>query len=663
MDNAEEMEMLTAKERQYEETTVSNNNYKKFGVAALLLFGSSVLYAANRDSSKKVKSVENMESEMTSTTTSIGMWNEYTELDGNGIPIDLDSLPYYTILSDSKVVEPHRITTLKVFGDYDEATTKFAWDIRRETKVTETSQDKPPEPLSERVWGRTIERVFASAGYHYDVKVTIYTTADAFNSNTMALVKSASFKQKATCLYVRREIRALNHVDRAELLAAMWVPYSTSMEDGVAKYGDEYMDIASINSMHNYWAADYECDHLHDGSGFATQHLALTIRYEAAIQAINPKIVMPYWEYTIESANIITNHNSNYDKFYELSVVFSSEWFGPFDTQQEPWSEIQLAKSTVRNNVFGLSRAPWNFAHETKILRYRERCGFNTAKMLMDMEAPSSCSSFASALEEGSFEDFQTELMHAPHGSIHIMLGGISGGCDHTYKDQLKDYFSDSAIAKIAQLSAISLKGIWRAGFVDYSKCTLDSEDMCEQACVGGDFIAIGQAVFDLYNGWDISPRDKADPDAYLAALGKVHCGTKLSIGDMYSSSATIDPLFWVMHTTTDRLMSFKRAKEFSFTDSTWSDSNCFGHSPGDNVIFDISGLVGSGSLLTNYDLLVASDPQSADYGMNYIYDSFDYSHCDFEKYPALTRDYYPTDEELAVRAQKKTVFRSSMLG
>jgi hypothetical protein len=30
--------------------------------------------------------------------------------------------------------------------------------------------------------------------------------------------------------------------------------------------------------MHNYWAADIECDHLHDGSGFATQHLAINIR-------------------------------------------------------------------------------------------------------------------------------------------------------------------------------------------------------------------------------------------------------------------------------------------------------------------------------------------------------------------------------------------------
>jgi hypothetical protein len=671
-DEAETQSLITDVPKSVNEPPPSFTRSKKIGgVAAFLLLASSVLFTGNNDSTTKSKLTEEV-----TTTASVGMWNEYSDLDEDGVPIDLDSVTYYTFLADSKIVEPYRITTLKVFGDFDESTTKFAWDIRRASKIAVSSQDKPDEPVAERVWGRTIERVFGSAGYHYDVKVTIYTTD---NDNGENLVESLSFKQKTSCVYVRRELRALNDIDRTELLAAMWVPYSTSLEDGVAQYGEEYMPMTSISSMHNYWAADYECDHLHDGTGFTTQHLAITIRYEAVLQAINPKIVLPYWEYTIESANIITNHNGDYNKFYELSPVFSSNWFGSFDTMQEPWSGIEFPMSSksdniyglVRSNAFGLARAPWNFAHETKIMRYRERCGFNTAKMLVstNSEGAASCEAFASVLEDSSFETFQVDLMHAPHGSIHILLGGIGGGCETTYNEQLKDYFTDSALAMIAQGSAISVKALWRDGYIDYTKCTLDSQDMCDQATSTENHIAMGKVLWDSLHGMEgnIVPKHQDDPDTFLAALGKVVGRTKLSIGDMYSSSATMDPLFWVMHTTTDRLNTFKRAKDFSFTDTTWSDSTCYGHSPGDTLLFDISKMVGSGVQLTNYDLLLASDPLSESYGLNYIFDSFDYSHCDVDKYPSFARDYYPTDEELVARVRrdaetlKKKTF--SMLG
>jgi hypothetical protein len=113
--------------------------------------------------------------------------------------------------------------------------------------------------------------------------------------------------------------------------------------------------------------------------------------------------------------------------------------------------------------------------------RYKERCGFSTAKMLMDMEKPSTCESFASCLDLETFQDFQVELMHAPHGSIHIMLGGIAGGCDVTYRDGLKGHFTDDGIARIAQLSAIAVKALWRDGYIEYTQCTTESPGKCKQ--------------------------------------------------------------------------------------------------------------------------------------------------------------------------------------
>lgn len=45
--------------------------------------------------------------------------------------------------------------------------------------------------------------------------------------------------------------------------------------------------------------ADPTCDHWHDGPGFSTAHMALTLMYEQALQAVNPSIAIPYWDFTV----------------------------------------------------------------------------------------------------------------------------------------------------------------------------------------------------------------------------------------------------------------------------------------------------------------------------------------------------------------------------
>ena len=50
---------------------------------------------------------------------------------------------------------------------------------------------------------------------------------------------------------------------------------------------------------------DIMCDAFHDGSGFLTHHLALTIGVEAAIRSVNPAVTMPYWDFTIEGEAIV----------------------------------------------------------------------------------------------------------------------------------------------------------------------------------------------------------------------------------------------------------------------------------------------------------------------------------------------------------------------
>lgn len=63
------------------------------------------------------------------------------------------------------------------------------------------------------------------------------------------------------------------------------------------------------------------CDHWHDGAGFVTSHIALTLLFEQSLQAINPSIAVPYWDFTIEG----TFYEG---PFFRESGVFASDWFG-----------------------------------------------------------------------------------------------------------------------------------------------------------------------------------------------------------------------------------------------------------------------------------------------------------------------------------------------
>ena len=44
-----------------------------------------------------------------------------------------------------------------------------------------------------------------------------------------------------------------------------------------------------------------DCDHWHEGAGFVGSHMALTLEYEQALQAVNPVLSVPYWDFTLEA--------------------------------------------------------------------------------------------------------------------------------------------------------------------------------------------------------------------------------------------------------------------------------------------------------------------------------------------------------------------------
>ena len=64
-----------------------------------------------------------------------------------------------------------------------------------------------------------------------------------------------------------------------------------------------------------------DCDHWHQGAGFVTSHMGLTLMYEQSLQAVNPAVTVPYWDFTLESTFFGASD-------FRTSGVFADDWFG-----------------------------------------------------------------------------------------------------------------------------------------------------------------------------------------------------------------------------------------------------------------------------------------------------------------------------------------------
>jgi hypothetical protein len=88
----------------------------------------------------------------------------------------------------------------------------------------------------------------------------------------------------------------------------------------------------------------FSCD-INLGAGIVTNHAAFTLEAERSLQAINPALSMPYWEYPMD-AYLYTDDN------WSESPLFSESWFGEaspsnslHELKSSPWAEIRIAKS------------------------------------------------------------------------------------------------------------------------------------------------------------------------------------------------------------------------------------------------------------------------------------------------------------------------------
>jgi hypothetical protein len=125
----------------------------------------------------------------------------------------------------------------------------------------------------------------------------------------------------------------------------------------------------------------------------------------------------------------------------------------------------------------------------------------------------------------------------------------------------------------------------------------------------------------------------------------------KIFVGDHVESASPADPSFWPIHPTLERILHGKMMAG-GFKDNSWpSDSQndyvcdkfncyedgvadfydqcCYGHYENDQMLDFISGDRYSRTGPTNRAILDDSDPTSKDYAVSYIYDNYEWEHCE----------------------------------
>ena len=575
------------------------------------------------------------------------------------------------------VVEPYQEMHLTVYDDEDSAVNKFRYTVcAADGGECQHGVKYDPDP------GLSATISFECDAYdEFVINVTEYDSAGNELRSTTGF---------ALCQYVRREIRTLSVDDLSATLDAMHTLWVIDEDDGQETYGDEYHSASYLLKSHHFNAAWPDGDHIHEGNGFMTQHVKMTNIFELSIQAVDPSVSLPYWDFTMDNTEGKTPYTS---------AVFEETVFGTMHQPRSMSMGFQAGEDDIvdgaipdgrwaylkadfnedyddLNYGYGYMRAPWNMNPSPYVSRF-------AYDYQIGISLPS-CKTHYEILEYDSMMDFFVDIEDSPHATTHSLTGGIYG-CDLMTPMLEAGYIVDETAQKeICSKWVFYMKEFYRASFLTPNKdCEVDDEvqnSKCSFTCATE---KESQLKLDLE--LKIGAFTGEIGDEGWTAWKDFVCtgdGAKIFSGDHLESASPADPSFWVIHPTLDRLLQAKFMAG-GFDDETWAtdpvndyvcaksqcyetgyDSKdyysecCYGHYEDDAMLDFVSGNRSAHTGWTNGRVVKAIDPRSSgEYSMGYIYDSFSWNHCsslsseyDFDKlitsmYEGDTQPSKPTEE------------------
>merc|ERR1711998_162 len=427
--------------------------------------------------------------------------------------------------------------------------------------------------------------------------------------------------------------------DREAFFEGMEILYSVDTNTGREKYGTGYKSVQDFILIHNQLSGHIDCDHLHGGLGFLPQHAAMTYNFERSLQAVNPALTVPYWDYTIEG-HAMTMANDSIAVWY-LSRVWENSWFGQSSPEGYAVNKGRFAYTPVMTdawsvssvtNSYGLLRSPWNNNKIPYLTRHDKSYGFYTKTNIIP-----GCYDHADQMKMSVWSQFGTSIQYSPHGSLHILAGGTWGA---DYRFYLGDHYTYTE--KRAQpLGTVTMARIWRKGWLtcpaycsiytalEDCKCTCpDLEDWISQnltmTMLENMYPGLADATHFLIDddGNDIS-------EFFLRMLCNDDPSLTPQIGEFMESASPTDPIFWPTHPTLDRLWVWRKIN--GFTEEDWSNSSGWGHNEFDTTVWHVGFNESDPQQYTNSDLMTYFDPMLIE--TPYIYDTFEWPHCEKEGY------------------------------
>lgn len=89
----------------------------------------------------------------------------------------------------------------------------------------------------------------------------------------------------------------------------------------------------------------------HDGLGFLTNHGVLSNTFEASLQTVNPKLTLPYWDFTIETSSAGASGDTSAYQSQTKTPIFQESWFGSVDHTDDMVSMLLLPKASERGSL------------------------------------------------------------------------------------------------------------------------------------------------------------------------------------------------------------------------------------------------------------------------------------------------------------------------
>lgn len=571
-----------------------------------------------------------------------------------------DALPFfdsntqvtYKFLEDySAVIEPNALSTIMYSGDEDDMDYMKYYIYNSDGDQLLKGKIYPEPDEKDEYFSIPCEA-------HSELTVKIIVRKDKEDIGTVEF--------SAVCIYVRRELRSLSSDDLETVLETMHTMWETSESDGQELYGENYHSIDWFAGMHDFNAAWKDADHFHEGLGFLPQHIKMTNLFELSMQAIEPSVSLFYWDFTIEQENLDTLSDSpmfQSTTFGELSDPIDTTWGWTY--RDDSLNDARIASGLWKHakalddpgfeylrNGFGYLRGPWNINPSKYILRFQ-----GTEATLP------SCLSYYNWFSTSNLGDFLQMAANAPHASTHGTIGGVYG-CD--LMDEMREYVDETAQLLICSKWGFYIKELYRANFItvtqddcdadsDYSADSISCPFTCDDSQASEmiefmqDSISLGDNVGDIGDdGWEAWRQ--------FVCNGQ---GNKIFVGDHLEAASPVDPSFWPIHPTQDRLLHFKYLsggfEDYDWPTVTSRDSSdyvcnhakcyswdasgpssvknyfsfcCYGHFEYDQLMDFTTGNRSNGFGATNREVLDASDASSSSFSVPYIYDNFDWDHC-----------------------------------